>query len=44
MEIVERVSLDTTPNPENVRYLETKRNRLGHLLPDESSDVGEDAL
>ena len=44
LEIVERVSLDTTPNPENVRYLETKRNRLGHLLPDESSDVGEDAL
>jgi 3,4-dihydroxy 2-butanone 4-phosphate synthase/GTP cyclohydrolase II len=30
-----RVPLDTAPNPENVRYLETKRDRLGHLLPDD---------
>ena len=33
LEIIARVPLDTAPNPENVRYLETKRNRLGHLLP-----------
>jgi len=30
LEIVERVSLNTAPNPENLHYLQTKRNRLGH--------------
>lgn len=30
---VARVPLPVSPNPENVRYLETKRARLGHLLP-----------
>jgi 3,4-dihydroxy 2-butanone 4-phosphate synthase/GTP cyclohydrolase II len=30
--IVERVPLNTEPNPENRAYLETKRDRLGHLL------------
>lgn len=30
---VERVPLPIAPNPENVRYLETKRARMGHLLP-----------
>ena len=40
LEITARVPLDTAPNPENVRYLETKRDRLGHLLPagDEPAD------
>jgi 3,4-dihydroxy 2-butanone 4-phosphate synthase/GTP cyclohydrolase II len=32
LEIAERVPLVVTPNPENVRYLDTKRARLGHLL------------
>ena len=32
LEIVERVPLETTPNPENIRYLRTKRERMGHLL------------
>jgi len=32
LEIVERVALQTTPNPENIRYLRTKQARLGHLL------------
>ena len=32
LEIVERVSLQSDPNPENIRYLETKRDKLGHLL------------
>ncbi|MGH9223171.1 MAG: bifunctional 3,4-dihydroxy-2-butanone-4-phosphate synthase/GTP cyclohydrolase II [Acidimicrobiales bacterium] len=32
LEIVERVPLQTTPNPENIRYLRTKQERLGHLL------------
>lgn len=32
LEIVERVPLQTTPNPFNHRYLQTKRSKLGHLL------------
>ncbi len=32
--IVDRVPLAVTPKPENVRYLSTKRDKLGHLLPD----------
>jgi 3,4-dihydroxy 2-butanone 4-phosphate synthase/GTP cyclohydrolase II len=32
LDIVERVSLEQVPNPENVEYLRTKRERLGHLL------------
>jgi 3,4-dihydroxy 2-butanone 4-phosphate synthase/GTP cyclohydrolase II len=32
LEIVERVPLITAPNPENIRYLRTKQERLGHML------------
>jgi hypothetical protein len=32
LEIVERVPLETIPNPENLVYLRTKRDRMGHLL------------
>jgi 3,4-dihydroxy 2-butanone 4-phosphate synthase/GTP cyclohydrolase II len=32
--IVERVPLAGTPTRENLRYLSTKRDKLGHLLPD----------
>ena len=32
LEITNRVPLDTAANPENVRYLETKRDRLGHSI------------
>jgi 3,4-dihydroxy 2-butanone 4-phosphate synthase/GTP cyclohydrolase II len=32
LEITGRVPLRTAPNPENIRYLETKRARMGHLL------------
>ena len=32
LEIVERVPLETAPNPENLRYLQTKKERMGHLL------------
>src|SRR5207253_7127380 len=31
LSIVERVPLQTTPRPENLRYLRTKREKLGHL-------------
>ncbi len=32
LDIVERVPLQTLPNPENIRYLRTKQQRMGHLL------------
>lgn len=32
LEVVERVPIVTTPNQHNVRYLDTKRERMGHLL------------
>lgn len=46
LEIVERVPIEVPPNPYNVRYLETKRDKLGHLIqvgdsPAEPPSVGE---
>jgi 3,4-dihydroxy 2-butanone 4-phosphate synthase/GTP cyclohydrolase II len=35
LQVVERVPLDTGANEANRRYLETKRDKLGHLLPAE---------
>jgi len=32
LEVTERVSLETVPTPENIGYLRTKRERMGHLL------------
>ncbi|HEY6697477.1 MAG TPA: bifunctional 3,4-dihydroxy-2-butanone-4-phosphate synthase/GTP cyclohydrolase II [Acidimicrobiales bacterium] len=32
LEITERVPLQTAPNAENIAYLRTKRERMGHLL------------
>ena len=32
LEVVEQVPLVVDPNPNNARYLETKRDKLGHLL------------
>jgi 3,4-dihydroxy 2-butanone 4-phosphate synthase/GTP cyclohydrolase II len=32
LEISERVPLEIPPHPGNVRYLKTKREKLGHLL------------
>ncbi|MEJ7584677.1 MAG: bifunctional 3,4-dihydroxy-2-butanone-4-phosphate synthase/GTP cyclohydrolase II [Acidimicrobiales bacterium] len=32
LDIVERVPSVTSPNPENIAYLRTKRDRMGHLL------------
>jgi 3,4-dihydroxy 2-butanone 4-phosphate synthase / GTP cyclohydrolase II len=40
LEVVGRVPLASRPHPENVRYLRTKRDRMGHLL-DELDDVAE---
>jgi len=32
LEVVERVPIETVPNEANVRYLRTKRKKLGHIL------------
>jgi 3,4-dihydroxy 2-butanone 4-phosphate synthase/GTP cyclohydrolase II len=32
IEVVERMPIEVPPNPENYRYLSTKRHKLGHLL------------
>jgi 3,4-dihydroxy 2-butanone 4-phosphate synthase/GTP cyclohydrolase II len=32
LEIVERVPIESVPNSENLRYLQTKREKLGHIL------------
>ena len=37
LQVVERVPLEVPPNPENRRYLITKRTKLGHMLT--SSDL-----
>jgi 3,4-dihydroxy 2-butanone 4-phosphate synthase/GTP cyclohydrolase II len=44
LDIVERVSIEPAPNPENLRYLQTKRERLGHMLDglDGSAPLGVD--
>ena len=34
LEVVEQVSLQIPPNPNNERYLRTKREKLGHILND----------
>ena len=33
LELVERVPIEVQPNDHNRRYLETKRDKLGHILP-----------
>lgn len=40
IELVERVASPTNETPENITYLETKRRRLGHLLPGFETEVG----
>ena len=32
LEIVEIIPIETTPNPYNIRYLQTKKERMGHTL------------
>jgi 3,4-dihydroxy 2-butanone 4-phosphate synthase/GTP cyclohydrolase II len=33
LEVVERVPIASVPNEHNLRYLETKRKKMGHILP-----------
>jgi 3,4-dihydroxy 2-butanone 4-phosphate synthase / GTP cyclohydrolase II len=42
LDIVERVPLQSDPNPENIRYLQTKKEKLGHLLDHLSAAEGRD--
>ena len=39
LDITERISLQTSANPENIAYLRTKRERMGHLLGEFTDDV-----
>ena len=41
IETVERVALPVRQTPENLRYLTTKRQRMGHLLPRTSMTLSE---
>ena len=41
-EIVERIPLHTGRNPHNQRYLETKQDKLGHLMSDGDGDAEKD--
>ncbi len=40
LSILERVPLETNPNPRNIGYLKTKQEKLGHLLGNLEPDVG----
>ena len=42
LSVVEQVSIESTPNPHNLRYLETKRDKMGHitLLPGSELEKG----
>jgi 3,4-dihydroxy 2-butanone 4-phosphate synthase/GTP cyclohydrolase II len=40
LEIVERVPLHVLPNSENIRYLRTKQDKMGHLLEIEDEGLG----
>ena len=40
LEIVERVPLHVLPNAENIRYLRTKQEKMGHLLDIEDESLG----
>ena len=40
LEIVERVPLHVLPNAENIRYLRTKQEKMGHLLEIEDEGLG----
>lgn len=40
LELVERVSIFSPPNPFNARYLEVKREKLGHRFDDDPMSLG----
>lgn len=44
LEIVDRVPIEVEPNPANERYLETKRDRMGHWILGETTDHDAEVL
>jgi 3,4-dihydroxy 2-butanone 4-phosphate synthase / GTP cyclohydrolase II len=42
LEITNRVPIVTKPTPENIRYLRTKHDRMGHLLNDDDVAPGDE--
>jgi 3,4-dihydroxy 2-butanone 4-phosphate synthase/GTP cyclohydrolase II len=40
LEIVERVPIEVPPRPENIRYLLTKKTKMGHLLSLKGGEEG----
>ena len=40
IEVAGRIPLPVDAHPENLRYLRTKRDRMGHVLPGLGEDVG----
>ena len=42
LEIVERIALESAPTTENIRYLRTKREKLGHMLEVIGSHASDD--
>ncbi len=44
LQIVRRIPLHTVPNEENIRYLQTKRDRMGHLMATGDGSFDEVAL
>ena len=43
LQITERVSMPTRVTPENIRYLRTKRDRMGHQLDDLPEDTADES-
>jgi 3,4-dihydroxy 2-butanone 4-phosphate synthase / GTP cyclohydrolase II len=39
LHVVERVPMPVRPHPENIGYLRTKRDRMGHALPHLGDDL-----
>ena len=33
LEVIDQIPLSTVPNAQNLRYLQTKRDKMGHILP-----------
>jgi 3,4-dihydroxy 2-butanone 4-phosphate synthase/GTP cyclohydrolase II len=42
LEVVERVRIEIPPNPDNIRYLTTKRDKMGHMLESVGDQIEEE--